>query len=65
MLLGWGMRDPTFGEEHVARWRAVLPDTQFVTFADAGHVVQEEAPDALAAAVRDVLGRTPDPVAGR
>jgi len=50
----WGMRDPVLGTvlSHVERLR---PDA-VVTRTDAGHFLQEEVPDELAAAIRDVVG---------
>lgn len=50
-LLVWGMRDPTFGPGYLARWRDALPQARVAELPDAGHFVQEEAPEALADAV--------------
>ena len=55
-LLLWGMRDPFFGPTYLARWREALPRAVVVELPDAGHFVQEEAPDALADAVLRFLG---------
>jgi len=52
-MLLWGMRDPVFGPGYLERWRDALPDARVTTFPDAGHFVQEEAPDH---AVAEVLG---------
>lgn len=41
-LILWGMRDPAFKQPDLARWRTVLPFAKTVTFAEAGHFVQEE-----------------------
>jgi pimeloyl-ACP methyl ester carboxylesterase len=65
VLLGWGMKDPTFGEEDLARWTEALPAAELVTFEDAGHFVQEEAPDDLGRAVRGFLERTSASVAAK
>ncbi|HEY2748912.1 MAG TPA: alpha/beta fold hydrolase [Polyangia bacterium] len=53
----WGDRDPILGRvrSHVERH---LPAAQ-VTRTQAGHLLQEEVPDAIAAAVRDVTRRAP------
>jgi haloalkane dehalogenase len=59
VLLAWGMRDPFFGPASLARWRAALPDAEVAELSDAGHFVQEEAPEALAARVLAFLGRSP------
>ncbi len=50
-LLAWGMRDPAFGPAYLARWREALPHAEVAALPDAGHFVQEEAGDALAAQV--------------
>jgi haloalkane dehalogenase len=55
-LLVWGLRDPAFGPAYLARWRGALPDAEVVEVADAGHFVQEEAPEALATSVLRFLG---------
>ena len=41
-LLLWGMKDPTFGIDTVARWREVFPAAELEEFPDAGHFVPEE-----------------------
>jgi haloalkane dehalogenase len=56
-LLVWGLRDPAFGPAYLARWRTLLPHAEAAELADAGHFVQEEAPDALAARVLGFLAR--------
>ena len=52
------MRDPTFGVDYLRRWREALrrADVLEVEVADAGHFVQEEAPEDLAAALLRFLG---------
>ncbi|MEP6863850.1 MAG: alpha/beta fold hydrolase [Deltaproteobacteria bacterium] len=51
----WGMKDPVLGRivNHMERLR---PDAR-VTRTQAGHFLQEEVPDELAAAIVDVAGR--------
>lgn len=51
----WGMKDPVLGRivNHLERLR---PDAK-VTRTQAGHFLQEEVPDELAAAIGDVAGR--------
>jgi pimeloyl-ACP methyl ester carboxylesterase len=44
-ILLWGMRDPAFGPAYLERWREALPHARVAEFPDAGHFVQEEAPD--------------------
>lgn len=57
-LLLWGMRDPTFGEEVLARWQEALPLAKLESFADAGHFVQEEVGASLVGRVASFLART-------
>jgi haloalkane dehalogenase len=64
-LLVWGMRDPAFGPAYLARWRALLPHARVVEVGDAGHFVQEEAPDALADGVLALLRGGPNATAAR
>lgn len=54
-LLLWGMKDPAFGPDALERWTDALPDTRVVRFEDAGHFVQEEAPDRVEREVSDFL----------
>jgi haloalkane dehalogenase len=55
MALVWGMRDPILGR---ALWRHEREFPQaVVTRTEAGHFLQEEVPEALAAAVEDVARR--------
>ncbi len=53
----WGDRDPILGRlrTHMER---LMPDAT-VTRTQAGHFLQEEVPEAIAAAVRDVVSRIP------
>ncbi|HKP59137.1 MAG TPA: alpha/beta fold hydrolase [Polyangiales bacterium] len=51
----WGQRDPAFGAAYLERWREVLPDARVRTLADVGHFPQEEAPEAVLAALREAL----------
>ncbi|HYX91583.1 MAG TPA: alpha/beta fold hydrolase [Myxococcaceae bacterium] len=50
----WGERDPILGRA-LKRVEAVLPDAQ-VTRTQAGHFLQEEVPEVIAAAIRRVAG---------
>ena len=52
--LVWGRLDPILGRA-LARHRAALPGAR-VTEVDAGHFLQEEAPEAIAGAVRRLTG---------
>lgn len=53
MELVWAMKDPAFGREPVIqRWLRDFPQARVTRLDDASHFIQEDAPEALAAAVR-------------
>lgn len=60
-LLLWGMKDPFFGPDFLARWRQALPRAEVTAFPDAGHFVPEEVEGGvLAEAIRaHVAGSAP------
>lgn len=60
MELVWAMKDPAFGREKVIeRWLRDFPQARVTRLPDANHYVQEDAPEALAAAVeRAAVGGT-------
>lgn len=47
-LLVWGMRDPVFAPRYLDDLQRRLPHAQVHQFADAGHLVLEDRPDAIA-----------------
>ena len=56
--LVWAMKDPAFGnEETIARWHSYFPDAPVDRILDAGHYLQEESPDRVAAGIRRLLVR--------
>lgn len=56
----WGMRDPIFNNPKVLRrWLRHFPDSPVDRLADAGHFLQEDRPEAIAAAVNRLLYRQP------
>lgn len=57
-LLLWGERDPGFGMEALARWQGLFQTVTTQTFPGAGHLPQEEAPEAVQAALRAFLQST-------
>jgi len=57
-LLIWGMRDPAFGPDHLARWKEALPHADVVEL-PVGHWPQEEAPDPVVSAIRHFLLASP------
>jgi haloalkane dehalogenase len=52
-LLVWPTRDVAFREPERRRWEAIFPDHRTVLLRGAGHYIQEDAPDAIVAAIRD------------
>jgi haloalkane dehalogenase len=55
VTLVWGMRDPAFGASYLATWREALPNARVHELPDVGHFPQEEAPEALNAALRAAI----------
>jgi haloalkane dehalogenase len=57
VLLVWAMKDPAFGSQSVIdRWKTYFPAAEIVVVPDAGHYIQEDAPDEIAAAVSRQFG---------
>ena len=59
MLLCWGERDFVFDRDFLAGWQARFPQAEVHTFADAGHLVLEDAGERILPLVRDFLARHP------
>ena len=58
MELVWAMKDPAFGSPQVlARWKRDFPSANVTQLANANHYIQEDAPEAVAAAVDRVQNR--------
>ncbi len=55
-LILWGNRDFAFKEKERSRFRRAFPDHRDVDLTDAGHFIQEDAPDAISAAIADWHG---------
>jgi pimeloyl-ACP methyl ester carboxylesterase len=58
-LLVWGMKDVAFGPAYLARWREALPQAEVVELPNAGHFVQEEAPEVALDALRRLMAAVP------
>jgi len=56
-LIVWGMRDPVLTPSILAEWRRRLPAAEVHAIGDAGHLVLEDAPEALPL-IADFLART-------
>ena len=57
-LIAWGERDWTIPIEHGLAAHRAVPGSRFVTFPEAAHFPHLEVPDALAAALRELLEST-------
>ena len=51
----WGMKDTAFRPKELDRLTTAFPSAEVTALADCGHFVQEERPDAVAAAIRDIV----------
>ena len=54
-LMLWGMRDPAFRPDQLARWRDALPEARVVELAEAGHWPHEEVPERVVEELRKFL----------
>ena len=52
----WGEEDKWLPFEHGRRLKALIPSAELRPVADSGHLVQEDAPEAIVATLLDVLG---------
>ena len=55
-LIVWGMRDPAFRAQELARLQTAFPRAETLRLDDVGHFVAEEAPARLADAIRAFAG---------
>jgi haloalkane dehalogenase len=54
----WAMKDIAFGKEsYISRWQAHFPEAQVDRVEDAGHYLQEDCPERIAAAIRRIVDR--------
>ena len=58
-LICWGERDFVFDMDFLAEWRRRIPHAEVHTFADAGHLVLDDAGERITPLVRDFLRRHP------
>ena len=57
IVLVWGMKDPAFGRGGVLeRWQAAFPQAKVTRLEDAGHYIQEDAPEQIVDAIADAYG---------
>lgn len=62
-LIVWPDSDPGFGADELRRWQTLYPDAEVAHLRRAGQFIDEDAPDEVAAAVRDWWSRVPAAVA--
>ena len=58
VFIAWAAHDAIFGAEYQARWRRDFPSAECVDI-DAGHFLQEDAPEAVLPPLLDFLRRHP------
>jgi len=57
IVLVWGMKDPAFGRFGILeRWQAAFPQAKVTRLEDAGHYIQEDAPEQIVDAIADAYG---------
>jgi len=54
-MLAWGMKDIAFREDVLARWQQSIPHAEVHRFESAGHFVQDEMGDDIAALIRSFI----------
>jgi len=55
----WGLADPAFRPDHLARWRGALPDARVAGLPGVGHWPQEEAHEVVARELTALLAASP------
>jgi pimeloyl-ACP methyl ester carboxylesterase len=53
MTIVWGLKDPAFRETHLEKWIAAFPAARVIRLPEVGHFPAEEAPSAVAEAIRE------------
>jgi haloalkane dehalogenase len=57
VLLTFGRKDPALASDaFIERWRREFPDATYVDLPNAGHYIQEDAPDEIVEAIRSAFG---------
>lgn len=57
VVLAFGRKDPALASDSIiGHWRTQFPDATYVDLPDAGHYIQEDAPDEIIAAIRAAFG---------
>ncbi len=57
VVLIFGRKDPTLASDAIiGRWRTQFPDATYIDLPEAGHYIQEDAPDEIIEAIRNAFG---------
>jgi haloalkane dehalogenase len=57
VVLLFGRKDPALGSDAIIdRWRAHFPHATSIDLPEAGHYIQEDAPDDIVRAIREAFG---------
>lgn len=59
MLILWGLRDFVFDSDYLNQWQARFPHAEVHRFANAGHYLFEDRPEATVRIIKDFLNRNP------
>jgi haloalkane dehalogenase len=54
-IIVWGDMDIAFRQQELRRWQDLFPGARTLTLEGAGHYIQEEAPEEIAAAIRSFV----------
>ncbi len=58
-IIIWGMQDPIFPERVLDWWKKIYPNTESHELTEAGHFLQEDAPEKIIAIIRGFLRKNP------
>ncbi len=59
-LIVWGKKDRAFRKRELERWKRIFPDARVRILDDAGHFLQEDAPEAIAEEIRAFMAKKPE-----
>jgi haloalkane dehalogenase len=57
-ILIWGMQDPIFPPKVIEFWRRIYPDVEVFEIPEAGHFLQEDAPEKIVGFIQNFLQQT-------